>query len=129
MTHRPDLPESLVDVAETFGLGVALTLMQHFGGQDVQFPRRRPTAELIRALGEDTAAAICHFLSGQKLYVPHGRCRLRRLDVQRLADTGRGRREIAAALGILQRHVRRLANKPRADRPPDQLSLFPDDDE
>ncbi|TQD37456.1 helix-turn-helix domain-containing protein [Rhodobacter capsulatus] len=122
MTISPDVPESLVDVAETFGLGVALSLMQHFGGQEVEFPRRKPSAELVKVLGEDAAAKLCHFLSGQRLYVPHGRSRMRRLDVQRLADTGRGRREIAATLGISQRHVRRLAN-----RSPDQLPLFPDD--
>lgn len=121
MTDRSEVPDSLIDVAETFGLGVALTLMQQFGGQEVEFPRRKPTRELVNALGEDTAGELCHFLSGQRLYVPHGRARLKRLEVQKLSESGRGRREIAAVLGISQRHVRRLANKP-----PDQLPLFPD---
>lgn len=116
-----ELPASLLDVAETFGIGVALTLMQQFGGLEVEFPRRKPSAELVKALGEDLAGELCHFLSGQRLYVPHGRARLKRLEVQKLSESGRGRREIAAVLGISQRHVRRLANKP-----PDQLPLFPD---
>ncbi|PTV94037.1 Homeodomain-like domain-containing protein [Rhodobacter aestuarii] len=122
MTRNFDVPESLVDVAETFGLGVVLTLMQQFGGQEVEFPRNKPSSALVKAFGEERARDLCHFLSGQRLYVPHGRAAKKRLEVQRLAETGRGRREIAAALGISQRHVRRLAN-----RPPDQLPLFPND--
>lgn len=122
MTNEAHVPSSLIDVAETFGLGVALTLMQHFGGQEVEFPRRRPAPSLVKALGEQRAWDLCHFLSGQRIYVPHGKSRLKRLEVQRLSESGRGRREIAVALGISQRHVRRLAN-----RPPDQLPLFPED--
>jgi len=123
MHPSPDVPESLVDLAETFGLGLVLTLMQNFGGQEFEFPRRKPSRELVKVLGEDMARRLVHHMSGQRLYVPHGRMGKNRLEVQRLAETGRGRREIAAVLGISQRHVRRLANRP----PPDQLPLFPDD--
>ena len=38
--HLEDLPASLVDVAETLGLAVAVDLIRHFGGQEVKFPAR-----------------------------------------------------------------------------------------
>jgi hypothetical protein len=121
-----DLPESLIDVAETFGLGTALRLMQHFGGQELEFPRRfhprrEPCQGMVEALGEDLGQRVCHFLAGTRVYVPNGKVRRLRPEVEALQTSGRDRREIARMLGISQRHVRRLAN-----RPPDQLPLFPD---
>lgn len=117
------IPESLHDVAETLGLGVALRLMQHYGGQEVEFPRRlKDEHELISVLGRSDAEKIVHLMSGARVYIPHGRSATKRLEVERLEADGKARREIAKALGLSQRHVRRLANKP-----PDQLPLFPDD--
>lgn len=120
-----DLPESLLDVAETFGLGVALRMMQHFGGQELEFPRRfhprrEPCRGMVEALGDD-GQAVCHFLAGLRIYVPNGKVRRLRPEIEALQSSGRDRREIARLLGISQRHVRRLANKP-----PDRLTLFPD---
>lgn len=117
-----DIPSSLHDLAETLGLGVALKLMQHFGGTEVIFPKR-PSDELVALLGDDKASDVCHFLGGTHVYIPHGRAQRRREEVASLAAAGRSRREIARTLGVSQRHVRRLANEP-----PDQLPLFPDED-
>ena len=67
-----DLPSSLVDVAETLGQRVALALVQHFGGLEVKFPvRPRPDHPVIKALGETDGYALCAFLGGQQIYVPH----------------------------------------------------------
>jgi len=115
------LPGSLIEVAETLGLGTALKLMQHYGGQEVNFPLRlKDGHELISLLGEEQANALCHYMSGQQLYVPHGRRSLRRQEVEKLRANGMTRSQIARALGISQRHVRRLAN----GDPPEQLPLF-----
>lgn len=65
MSHMPvrteGLPASLIDLAETLGLGVALKLIQAFGGQEVKFPRH-PGAEhpVIKALGETDGLSLIH---------------------------------------------------------------------
>lgn len=128
--HLPDnldaVPDSLLDIAETFGLGVALRLMQQFGGQELEFPRRfraarSPCRGVVEALGLDLAERVCHFLAGMRVYVPNGKVRRLRPEIASLQASGRDRREIARLLGISQRHVRRMANKP-----PEDLPLFPD---
>ena len=119
---------SLVDVAETLGLAVALKIISAFGGQEVKFPRRpRPDHPVIKALGEADGVAVCEFLSGAMIYVPHGRAGANRRAVIGLQDKGHSRGEIARILGISQRHVRRLANE-GADGRRDgrQLRLFDD---
>ncbi len=128
--HLPDhldaVPESLLDIAETFGLGVALRLMQQFGGQELEFPRRfrasrQPCRGVVDILGPDLGAQLCHFLAGTRVYVPNGKVRRLRPEIASLQASGRDRREIARLLGISQRHVRRLANTV-----PGALPLFPD---
>lgn len=121
MTQLParleDLPKSLVDVAETLGFGVAIRLMQAFGGQEVKFPKA-PSDDhpIIKALGLKDGQALCQFLGGFQIYVPHGRHRpSARADVLKLQAAGHDRREIARLLGISQRHVRRAANGPVPD--------------
>lgn len=116
-----DLPMSLVDVAETLGLLVVLSLMQNFGGRDLRFPVRPGVDHpVIKALGETDGYALCHFLNGQKLYVPHAR-RPRSIlaDVKRMEAQGMDRGAIARVLGVSQRHVRRMSNREPDDRQPD----------
>lgn len=127
MTRLParidDLPMSLVDVAETLGLRVALALIQHFGGCDLRFPVRPGVDHpVIKALGETDGFALCHFLNGQRFYVPHAR-RPRSIlaDVKRMEAQGMARGAIARALGVSQRHVRRMSAR-RHD--PCQPDLF-----
>lgn len=113
---------AMLDIAEHLGLGVALKLMQHYGGQEVYF-RQQPAPDLVELLGEEAARAVCDLLGGERLYVPHGRATRRRQEVEALSARGHDRRHIARSLGISQRHVRRLANAP-----PDALPLFPDEE-
>ncbi|MFB2531014.1 helix-turn-helix domain-containing protein [Paracoccus sp. p3-h83] len=119
-----DLPASLVDVAETLGLRVALSLIQNYGGTEVKFPvRPRPDHPVIKALGEVDALALCEFLGGQQIYVPHARpARSRRPEVLDLAERGLSRAEIARRLGLSQRYVRGIIN--RSDEDDGQLTLF-----
>lgn len=123
------LPASLVDVAEALGLDVAAALMRLYGGQEIELPRRpRPDHPVIVALGPDAGYALCHYLSGQRIYVPHGRQRRSaRRDVLTLQAAGRSRREIAILLGLSQRHIRRMANQASAD--PAQLPLWSDQED
>lgn len=125
MTQLParldDIPASLIDVAETLGMGVAVKLMQVFGGQEVKFPKA-PSADhpVIKALGEADGLAICEFLGGCLIYVPHGRARKSsRADILKLQAAGHDRRAIARMLGISQRHVRRQANAEPDTQQPD----------
>jgi len=120
------LPSSLIDLAETLGLAVALKLIQAFGGQELKFPRfPGPDHHVIKALGETDGRAVCEYLGGAMIYVPHGRASANRRAVPELAGKGHSRGQIARLLGISQRHVRRIANEtPRQD--PDQPDLFDD---
>lgn len=118
------IPMSLVDVAETLGMRVALALIQHFGGLEVKFPAApKPDHPVILALGEADGLALCQFLSGAQIYVPHARpARSVRADVMRMEACGMDRTAIARTLGVSTRHVRRMANRADDDRQPDLFS-------
>lgn len=123
-TRIEALPMSLVDVAETLGMRVALALIQHFGGLEVKFPvNPKPDHAVILALGETDGLALCQFLSGAQIYVPHARpAKSVRADVMRMEARGMDRASIARALGVSTRHVRRVANRRDDDRQPDLFS-------
>ncbi len=127
MTNFPnnldEVPRSLVDVAEVFGMGVFVRFVEQFGGTEVKF-RRHPGDDhpVVIALGKQDGLALCNFLSGQTVYVPHMRSRKNaRRDVLALQAQGKSRAEIARLLCISQRHVRRMANAPENLN---QLKLF-----
>ncbi|WP_439604266.1 helix-turn-helix domain-containing protein [Shinella sp.] len=109
------IPASLIDVAETLGLRVALKLLQEYAGIEVPVPKRPDdTHPFILALGKEDGYALCNMLGGGTLYVPNRKKGAKR-DVLALHAAGKSREEIARILGISQRHVRRVANqdKPR----------------
>ena len=126
MQHLParieDLPASLVDVAETLGLRVAVAMIEHFGGLEVRIPvYPGPEHPIIKALGDEDGYALCDLLRGQVVYIPNNRVASLRSQVGRLTARGNSIPEIARMLGLSQRHVRRLVNE-RPD--PRQKSLF-----
>jgi len=123
------LPASLQDVAETLGVSVVLKLIQHFGGIEVRFPKfPNDDHPVIKALGKEDGLALCKFLSGDPVYVPHMKSRKSaRRDVLALQKSGHNGPAIARQLGISQRHVRRMANRP--ERVNQFEFLFPSDDE
>jgi Mor family transcriptional regulator len=126
--HRVgEIPTSIQDIVDTLGISVALKLVRHFGGVDVKFPKS-PSDDhpVIIALGKEDGLALCSFMGGGGMYVPHMRARRSvRRDVQELQDSGRDHREIARMLGISQRHVRRVANS--EPQPTNQIDLFQND--
>lgn len=130
----PGLPMSIVVLVETLdefcgrgaGLRIAIALMRDFGGRDVKFPAEPAAGHpIVRALGMDDARILCQHLGGQQIYVPHGRPpRSQRNAVLALEREGRNRAQISAALGITERHIRRVSNRPA----PGPLPLFPDEE-
>lgn len=109
------IPASLIDVAETLGLRVALKLLQHYAGIEIKVPKHPDdTHPIILALGREDGDALCSMLGGDMIYVPN-RKKGARTNVLALQTAGKSREEIARLLGISQRHVRRVANqdKPR----------------
>lgn len=116
MTNLPisldNLPISMIDLAETLGLRIALRLMQEWGGCEMSFPKvPGPDHRVVHALGEADAQAVCAYLGGSVIYIPHGRApRSARAAVLDLQSKNLTRAEIARTLGISQRHVRRVAN-------------------
>lgn len=106
------LPASLLDVAETLSLDIALKLMEAFPGEEIYFPSY-PSEDhhVIAALGKEDGYALCGFLSGAIVYIPNGKTGSVRAEVLALQANGKSRREIARILGVSQRHVRRMANK------------------
>lgn len=121
------LPMSLIDIAEAVGVKVAVMLIQHFGGTELRFPVN-PAVDhpIIKALGETDGYALCHFMSGGKIYVPHGKVGARRRAVFDLSGRGHNRGEIARMLGLSSRHVRRLGNA-GPDGDDRQAGLFPEE--
>lgn len=131
MTQSPTLPKipaSLQDVTDTLGVSVTLKLIAHFGGTEVRFPKfPNDDHPVIKALGKEDGTALCKFLSGDPIYVPHMQARKSaRRDVMALREKGCRGPEIARTLGISQRHVRRVANRPA---PVNQFDLFGTDDD
>ncbi|WP_275789720.1 helix-turn-helix domain-containing protein [Pararhizobium gei] len=121
----PAVPRSLQDIAETLGLPVVLKLVARFGGTEIKFPKHPDDQHaVIVALGKEDGRALCNFLSGGTIYVPHMRKRGSiRADVLALESAGKDRAEIARLLGVSQRWVRAMANKTSNT---DQMKLFPD---
>lgn len=121
--NRAAVPQSLQDVAEAIGLPVVLKLIAHFGGTEIKFPKRPDDQHPVMvALGKDDGIALCNFLSGGFIYVPHMKKRGSiRAEVLALEDAGKDRAEIARLLGVSQRWVRAMANK---EPNPSQLELF-----
>lgn len=131
MTTPPDridaLPQSLIDLAETLGLRVAVALIEHFGGLELRIPKNPPPDHpILTALGREDGLAVCRFMGGLSVYIPRGGYGNRWRQARDLSQKGLSRGQIARILGVSQRHVRRLANG--AARPADhdsaQKSLF-----
>ncbi|MET3611759.1 hypothetical protein ABID16_000064 [Rhizobium aquaticum] len=119
------LPLSLQEMADTLGVAIVLKLISAYGGTEIAFPKNPDESHpILLALGNEDGKALCDYLAGQLIYVPHMRPRKSaRADVLALQSEGKERREIARALGISQRHVRRVANRTEN---PDQIKLFDD---
>lgn len=137
--HRP--PTVFQEMVETIGERIALKLVAHFGGRDIQFPQSPPDDHpIIVAMGVEDGRALCDLMAGCMLYVPHGRRpRSVRAEVRALTRAGLDRVEIARRTGVSVRHVRRMRSgqpgdlasdtteAPSASAPSAQRDLFDPD--
>ncbi|MCW5711282.1 helix-turn-helix domain-containing protein [Shinella sp.] len=122
MTDRQHPPRSIREIAETIGVRLALKLVQEFGGLEIRFPAQPDDQHpVIRALGKEDGYAICKYMDGSKLSVPHCRPpRSARAEILRMEAEGLSNAEIARRIGITQRWVRKVVKSP----PPNQLNMF-----
>lgn len=114
-----NMPSSIEEIAETIGVRLALKIVEVYGGQEVKFPRNpHDDHPVIIALGKEDGYAICEYMGGGQMSVPHCRPpKNARADIKRLEDEGLSRSEIARRLGITMRHVRRYANSDDPNQP------------
>lgn len=126
MSQIDNLPMSMIELAETIGLRIALALIQNFGGQDVKWPKV-PKADhpVVKALGETDALAVCDYLGGSPIYIPHARRSVvSPAKIAELEAAGMTRADISRVLSVSTRHLRRVAN--RTDDPRQTQMKFGD---
>lgn len=118
MSQIDNLPSSMIELAETLGLRIALSLIQNFGGQDVKWPKvPKPDHPVVKALGEADALAVCGYLGGGAIYIPHARrSAISAARISELEARGLDRAAIGRILGVSTRHLRRVANRPSDPR-------------
>jgi len=122
------------EVAQKCGKQVAQALMRQLPGTRFYVPGKYTEKGPLAALDKDDAEALIREFSGEIIYVPSLLAtRIKPEDrfeeVEELVDEGLTTSEIAARLGITQRHVhniRRAAGAPKIANKvhPDQLPLF-----
>jgi hypothetical protein len=116
--------ESFEALVQLLGQGDALVLCREFGGQRVRIPKKvAQDHELAKRIGLQAAERMAEEFGGIALDVPLGRAVTSRRRAQVVATSPHSANEIARALGITQRHVRRIRAKIRAadDR---QIDMF-----
>ncbi|MGO8738604.1 helix-turn-helix domain-containing protein [Rhodoblastus sp.] len=126
----PYLPGILAEIAEAAGLPAALALAEKFGGSQVYIPGK-PPEWLIVLVGSEAAEKIsAHFRvrqAGDRLLIPLGPnnfyAKARRRAAEMTAQ-GASAREIALALGIHERSVKRARASARRRGACQQGSLF-----
>ncbi|HYH17519.1 MAG TPA: hypothetical protein VD995_02775 [Azospirillum sp.] len=138
MTAAPPslvLPGVLGEIAEIAGAPAALAVAREMGGRRAYFPAK-PKADhwLVRAVGAETAAAICAHLvaggTGLEIPVPLGPTGSRAQvwsTIQRALSAGETSGRAAQLAGVDERTIRRHRNGhsgARRSGDPDQGELF-----
>jgi hypothetical protein len=119
------LPFSMQHIADALGISVVFGLVEHFGGTEIAIPKTIKKDHFLMVMGEDAARALCEYCPGEFISVPIslGPKKNKKREVDALVARGFSRRKIARELGITQRHVRRMANRPTDDN---QTNMFDD---
>ena len=119
------VPQSLLDIAEAFGMEVVQKLIEYFGGTDVKFPKHpADDHKVLKVLGVEEGRKLCFFLSGQKFYVPSNKNNGgKRRRAEALLAQNSTMDEVARELLVSTRQLRRIVNRPD----PNQLNLPFDD--
>lgn len=114
-----DWPELLQRVAETCGVGVALSLASTYGGRELYVPQAEAIGEahpLALTLGLAAARSVAEVLSAGKIVIPMGptsSVRRRAAAMRAMRREGRTNADQARALGI---HVRTVEIRHQRDR-------------
>tara|TARA_R110000787_G_scaffold26344_27_gene73759 strand:+ start:704 stop:1093 length:390 start_codon:yes stop_codon:yes gene_type:complete len=128
MTDFDSLPQLLAELAGACGLAAALKLAEAYGGTRLHVPKRvNPAHPLFRALGPEAAAWLVENYGGDRVDVPLGPLandRQRRTRIRRLIEENASERDIARAVGITDRTVRRHRAAIRERRNSDQYDLL-----
>ncbi len=110
--YDPNLPGNTV--IQELGVKFFHRLQAALGGQTIKPPKKASALTdqhpLVRALGQDDAERLCKAVGGEQFYIPRGTRRLsEHIDaVARAVAAGKSVPQIAAELGISDRHVRNL---------------------
>jgi len=120
------LPGELRDIAESFGVQVALTMVERFGGRPLYFPKGKlpEDSSLIEAFGREVAGELQKIYSGGTILVPLA---VRAARAVRNAEMRRDRERMAAdrvaeKWRTTDRNVRKICNC--ADEDDRQRDLF-----
>ncbi len=121
-----DLPEEMQSIADQFGLGLVMTLIETFPGLELRIPKKLREDHKLRLLGDRWAQALCAHCPGETLNIPVSIGDLSRRElVRQLEGQGLSGSEIALQVGCTQRHVRRLRNQSDG-KDPNQPDMFSD---
>jgi hypothetical protein len=104
------LPAVLRQIAELIGIDAAVKIARAFGGTSLTIPQTMgPDHKLAQLIGlADASTIAAHFGGSGRFECPSAKSVLCRADARRLRRAGKSTMEIAAALGISQRHVTSL---------------------
>jgi len=99
----------LQDLLSALGEDGLMRLLGQYGGVRLYVPRRiTPEHALTRALGWETAQALCQFAGSGELRVPtgrHWRARARHAQIHALRAQGMSLRELARRFVLSERHI------------------------
>ena len=114
MTEVQPGAESFEALVQLLGQGDALVLCREYGGQRVRIPKKISAEhDIARRIGLQAASRMVEEFGGIALDVPFGRHINSRRRTQVVMSSSNSANVIAKALGITQRHVRRIRRKIR----------------
>lgn len=128
--HAEDLaqtrtwPQGLAQIARIIGVHKAITLADALGGVETYIPKA-PGADhpLSQLVGHEAALALASVYGGLDLLIPRGV--YRNLKKAAIMDAPVGsRRQVALALGVSDRYVRKVANATKEAEGNGQADLF-----
>lgn len=116
-------PQGLADIARVVGPRNAVALAEAVGGVETYIPKY-PGADhpLTLILGAEAAKALAEVYGGLELVIPRGV--FRNLKKAAIMDATGSRRQVALALGVTERYVRKVANATKPADDGKQPDLF-----
>lgn len=116
-------PQGLAQIARVVGPRKAIVLADALGGVKTYIPKH-PGADhpISHLIGHDAARALAEIYGGFEVVIPRGVYR----DLKKAAimDAAGSRRQVALALGVTERYVRKVANATKAAEDDGQTDLF-----